>query len=245
MPFVALLLIYESFRGLASHLNSHVNYTLLPTIDKFLFFGHLPTRLLQNVLWHGEVQWYDFIFYLAYMLHFVLPLVLAVFVWKMREKEYWRYVTTYVSVSFAGFLTFLAFPAAPPWMASDRGIIEPIVRISSNVWYALGIHDFPSVYNKISPNPVAAMPSLHAAYSLLFALFITKLFDSRWRWLAWIYPLLIWVGTVYQGEHYTIDVIVGVVYALLAYWSAPYILSYAKTAWRQLKMWYHRDTLKT
>lgn len=236
VPFVALLLVYESFRGLADHLNNHVNYTFMVNADKFLFFGHLPTVVLQQWWWHGQVQWYDFVFYLAYMMHFVLPLALAVLIWKTREKEYWRFVTTYVLVSFAGFLTYLAFPAAPPWMASQQSIIEPITRVSSQVWSALGIHDFPSLYNDISPNPVAAMPSLHAAYALLFALFITKLYKTRWRYLAWIHPILIWVGTVYQGEHYAIDAIAGVIYALVAYWAAPYVLNWVKSLYRQIRV---------
>jgi hypothetical protein len=234
LPFVGLLLIYESFRGLVPKLNSHVNYSLLAKSDKLLFFGHLPTAALQHLWWHGRVQWYDFVFYGAYTLHFVLPFALAAIVWKLRDKQYWRYVTAYVTVSFMGFLTFLLFPAAPPWMVNDKGLIEPITRVSSAVWNAFGIHDFPSVYNKISPNPVAAMPSLHAAYSLLFALFVTNLFDSKWRWLAWIYPVLIWVGTVYQGEHFAIDAVVGIIYALVAYAAAPHILNGLKISWRKV-----------
>ncbi len=226
VPFVVLLLVYESFRGLVPQLNNHVNYTLLPAADKLLFLGNLPTVLLQNLLWDGHVQWYDFAFYLVYMMHFVLPLVLAVIIWKLRAKEYWRYVTAYVSVSFAGFLTFLLFPAAPPWLASDKGLIEPIARISSSVWFALGVNDFPSLYNRISPNPVAAVPSLHAAYATLFALFVISLFNkSKWRFVALIYPVMIYVGTVYQGEHYAIDEIIGGLYALAAFWTAPRILA--------------------
>ena len=224
VPFVALLLIYESFRGLVPLLNTHVNYSFMPAADKLLFFGHLPTTLLQNVLWHGYVQWYDFVFYGAYTLHFVLPFALAVLIWKTREKQYWRFITALLLVSFAGFLTFLVFPAAPPWLASEKGMIEPIARVSSSVWAAFGIHDFPSVYNKISPNPVAAVPSLHAAYSMLFALVVTRLFKTKWRWLSWIYPALIWVGTTYMGEHYAIDIILGIVYAAIAYWAAPDVL---------------------
>ena len=235
VPFVALLLVYESFRGLVPHLNNHVNFWLLPAADRFLFLGHLPTVLLQGWLWHGQVMWYDFVFYVAYMLHFVLPFALAVLIWKTRESQYWRYVTSFLIVSFSGFITFLVFPAAPPWMAAERGLIEPITRVSSHVWYALGIHDFPSLYNKISPNPVAAMPSLHAAYALLFALYVTVLFTTRWRWFAWLYPVLIWVGTTYQGEHYVIDVIVGIFYALLSYWVAPYALDAMVNVWHNIR----------
>lgn len=216
-PFVILLLVYESFRGLVPHLNTRVHYTELINADRFLFAGNLPTKQLQNLLWNGSVQWYDFVFYLAYMLHFILPIALAVMIWKTREKHYWRFIATYITVSFAGFITFLLFPAAPPWLAAQKGLIEPITRISSSVWYALGIHDFPSVYNKISPNPVAAMPSLHAAYATLLVLFVYKLYGKKWALLASLYPALIYVGTVYQGEHYAIDEIIGALYAIAGF----------------------------
>lgn len=225
VPFVVLLLAYESFRGLVPGLNGRVNFMFMPAADEFMFFGHLPTAVLQSWWWHGQVMWYDFVFYGAYTLHFVLPFALAVLVWKTREKQYWHVITAFVLVSFMGFLTFLAFPAAPPWMASNLGLIEPVTRVSSAVWAAFGIHDFPSVYNKISPNPVAAVPSLHTAYSMLFALYLTRLYKNRWRWLAWIYPTLIWVGTTYMAEHYVIDIVIGIGYALIAYWAAPYISS--------------------
>lgn len=235
VPFVALLLIYESFRGLVPHLNSRVNFLWMPAMDKLIFFGRLPTATLQSWWWHGQVMWYDFLFYGAYTLHFVLPFALAALIWKTRDRYYWRYAMSYVLVSFAGFITFLAFPAAPPWMASDLHLIQPISRVSSAVWYSFGIHDFPSVYNKISPNPVAAVPSLHAAYSFLFALWITKLYKTKWRWLAWIYPVLIWVGTVYLGEHYAIDAIIGVMYAYLSYLAAPYVVRWVHRTWRRFE----------
>lgn len=234
VPFVALLLVYESFRGLVPGLNTRVNYMWMPAMDKLMFLGHLPTKLLQDAWWHGNVMWYDFVFYGAYTLHFVLPFGLAILVWKKREKQYWNVITAFLLLSFAGFLTYLAFPAAPPWLASDKSLIEPITRVSSYVWAAFGIHDFPSIYNKISPNPVAAVPSLHAAYAILFALYVTRLFKNRWRIVAWIYPFLIWVGTVYMGEHYLIDAILGGLYALAAYKSAPVVERWIERTYKKL-----------
>jgi len=225
LPFVALLLIYESFRGLVPSLNTHVNYLWMPRADRLLF-GQLPTSWLQHYLWHGHVMWYDFVFYGAYTLHFVLPFALAVLVWKLRESHYWQFITTYLIVSFAGFLTFLLFPAAPPWLASDKHLIEPVAHVSTSVWYAFGIHDFPSVYNKISPNPVAAVPSLHAAYATLLIIFVYKLFGKKWAALAVIYPLLIFFGTVYMGEHYAIDEILGIIYALAGYFLTVWLFDH-------------------
>lgn len=234
VPFVVLLLVYESFRGVAEELGQRVNYLFMPTADKLLAAGRLPTVEFQRWWWHGNIMWYDFAFYGAYMLHFVLPFCLAAFVWKTRAKHYWQVITAYVTVSFAGFLTFLLFPAAPPWLASEKSMIEPITRISSKVFFALGINDFPSVYNKLSPNQVAAVPSLHAAYATIFAIFITRLYSSRWRWLAWIYPIIIWVGTIYTGEHYLIDIIIGVIYAVASYFAAPYILRFMHKTYKKL-----------
>lgn len=224
-PFIGLLLIYESFRSIVPNLNSHVNFGFMPAADRFLF-GTLPTSWLQHHWWNGHVQWYDFVLYLFYMLHFVLPITLALVIWKTREKGYWRYVVSYLSVSFGAFIVFLAFPAAPPWMASEHGVIEPIARISSHVWRYLGIKDFPSLYNHLAANPVAAMPSLHAAYATLFFLFVRKLYGNKRAALASIYPLSIYLGTVYQGEHYAIDEIAGILFAVGAYFASPYVLKW-------------------
>ncbi len=234
VPFVGLLLVYESFRGLVPHLNNRINYSFMPAADRFLFFGRLPTAVLQGWWWQGHVMWYDFVFYGAYTLHFVLPFALAALIWQTREKHYWHYATTFLVVSFMGFLTFLAFPAAPPWLASQAGRIPSIAHVSSAIWAAFGIHDFPSVYNKISPNPVAAVPSLHAAYSALFAFFCIKLYKTKWRYLSLIYPLLIWVGTVYMGEHYVIDLLIGLAYAAVAYWLVPYVLKTITSVYKKL-----------
>lgn len=227
LPFVILLLVYESFRGLVPGLNNRVNYMWMPDVDRLLF-GQLPTVWLQKYLWHGHTQWYDFVFYLFYTLHFILPLCLGLVVWKKRDSFFWQYMTSYVALSFSGFITYLIFPAAPPWMASKEGLIEPITRVSSYVWHALGIHDFPSVYNKISPNPVAAVPSLHAAYATLFVILIYRLFGKKKAMIASIYPLMIYIGTVYQGEHYAIDAILGIFYAIAAYFAVDYVFSYLK-----------------
>lgn len=220
VPFVAIILVYESFRSVADQLNTHVNYTLAPDIDKALF-GKLPTLSLQQWLWSGHVRWYDIVLYIPYLMFFIVPLGLAVLVWKTREKYYWQVVTSYSLLFFGAYLTFLLMPTAPPWLAAEHHVIAPIVRTSSNVWASLGIHDFPSVYNHLAPNPVAAFPSLHAGVSILFSLLVFKLYGRRWGFISLVYPLLLCFGVIYEGEHYFADVVAGGIYAVLAYWLAP------------------------
>ncbi len=229
LPFVALLLVYASFRSFADEINSHINYTFAPHIDKLLF-GNLPTLYLQNWLWRGHVQWYDFVLYIPYLLFFILPLGLALLVWKTRDSHYWRVVTTYLVLFFSGFLTFLFFPAAPPWLASDNHYVQHITRISSDVWFSLGIRDFPSLYSHIAPNSVAAIPSLHAGCATLLSIFIFKLYGKKWGSLSLIYPTSIYLGVIYEGEHYAFDVILGILYGIAAYALTPYLMKAGRRA---------------
>jgi hypothetical protein len=237
-PFVAILFVYELFRGFAPQLNHRVEYTWMVRADEALF-GSLPTTQLQELWWHGSTRWLDVFFYSFYVSHFVLPIACALVIWRWRERIYWEYVTSIAVVSFAGFLTFVAFPAAPPWMASDRGLIEPITRISGHVWMVLGVEDFPTIYNEITPNQVAAVPSLHAAYATIVALYVFRLFGVGWGVLSSVYPFAVYVGTVYLGEHYAIDEVIGAAYGLGAFLIAKWLFDrgYAGRAAARARAW--------
>jgi membrane-associated phospholipid phosphatase len=233
LPFVLIILAYESFRSVADKLNSHVNYYLAPHFDQ-LIFGKLPALYLQQWFWKGHTSWYDVVLYIPYLLFFALPLALAILVWKTRDKYYWQVVGAYSLLFFAAFVTFLVFPAAPPWLAAQNHYIPDVIRVSSYVWASMGIHDFPSVYNHLAANPVAAVPSLHSACSTLFAMIIFKLYGKRWGMLSLLYPILIYIGVVYEGEHYFFDVVAGIIYAVAAYYASPYLILQSKPLRKKL-----------
>ena len=66
----------------------------------------------------------------------------------------------------------------------------------------------------ISSNDVAAFPSLHAAYPFLAFLFARRAF-GRVGWLMLAYTACVWFAIVYLGEHWVVDIVGGVVYALV------------------------------
>ena len=227
LPLVSLILLYEIFRGIADDLNGTVHYTEMIDFDRWMFFGHLPTVVLQEWWWQGKVQWYDYYFYFLYTIHFLMPVLLAVLIWKKADRRYWQFMWALLGLSFAAFVTYILFPAAPPWMASLHGYIdEPMRRVSSDIWWAMGITNFSEIYDNLPANPVAAVPSLHSAYPLLFSLFITGLFGMKRFWWVYVYPVSVWIGVVYTGEHYVIDVILGALYALAAYWASDLAYSW-------------------
>ena len=85
-----------------------------------------PTIRLQDWLWHGHLEWYDHALSLLDRLHFIVPPTLLLLIWLERREVFYRCAATLVAVSFAGAATFLAFPAAPPWLASKHGLIPHV-----------------------------------------------------------------------------------------------------------------------
>ena len=209
-PFVLLLLSYDALRGFADDLTAsvHVGYPI--AADRLLFFGHVPTQELQRWLFDPWVtHWYDSAAALLHTAHFVVPLLFAALIWQHRRDQYWRFMASLLLLSYAAFVTFLLVPTGPPWWASVNGHLEGVrlINLSSHTAF---------LYDKVSPNAVAAMPSLHAAYPWLFFLFACRLWGKRGAPVV-LYPLAVFFAVVYLGHHYVIDVIGGVVYASASY----------------------------
>jgi hypothetical protein len=225
LPFIALVLLYEEARGLAHSLHPHPFYEPMLTIDRWLGFGEVPTNRLQGWLWHGHLEWYDHALSLLDRLHFIVPPTLLLLIWLERRDVFYRCAATLVTVSFAGAATFAVFPAAPPWLASKHHLIPHVYRIG----YIEG-GDSPVSTSKswieshLLGNPVAAVPSLHAAYATL-----VLLFAYAWRGriaglIAAPYTLGMWFTVVYLGDHYVADIIVGSAYAAVGWWLVPKLL---------------------
>jgi membrane-associated phospholipid phosphatase len=178
----------------------------------------VPTVWLQQHFFTpGSPHWYDAAATLIYTSHFLAtPIVAAVF-W-LRNRALWlAFITRVIALSVAGLLTYLFFPAAPPWYAAREGVIGPVIRSSARgyLWLHLNHAGNLLTAGQGSANDVAAMPSLHTAFATLIALFIGGRLHSRWRYLFVLYPILMGISLVYLGEHYVVDVVAGVVYALV------------------------------
>ncbi|MDX6573298.1 MAG: hypothetical protein QOC86_2454 [Gaiellales bacterium] len=224
LPFIALVLVYEEARGLAHSLHPHPFYEPMLTFDRWIGFGEVPTIRLQGWLWHGHLEWYDHAFSLLDRLHFIVPPTLLLLIWLERREAFYRCAATLVAVSFAGALTFLAFPAAPPWLASKHHLIPHVARIG----YIEGGNSPVStskswIESNLLPNPVAAVPSLHAAYALLVLLFAVAWRGRKGLWAA-PYTLGMWFTVVYLGDHYVADILVGAAYAGIAWMLVPRLL---------------------
>jgi membrane-associated phospholipid phosphatase len=216
LPFVALLLAYEMLRGFADN-PFGVHVASLVTWERTVFAGHLPTEILQRHFYQaGQIHWHDIGATIIYFLHFPLPLVSAFFLWLKDKSQYYRFIVALLALSFAGFITFLLFPAAPPWYAADQGLVSVTKITDLAVDHLEWRWNISYYYSHLNPNQVAAIPSLHAAYPALVLLALRR-YNRKLLWWFLPYPLLVWLSIVYLGEHYAIDVIAGVIYAVAAY----------------------------
>ena len=218
VPFVLLIVWYEECRGIAHIVHSAPYY--LPQLDaeKFLFFGRVPTVVLQNWLWTGHLEWYDQVLSAALHIHFIVPPTLAFCLWLKRRALFYRFAATLLVLSYTGALTFALFPAAPPWAAAQAGLI-PALASPAGVQQASSPlpTDAGPLYHLVDGNSYAAIPSLHGGYSFLIFLFIaTLVWNTRWRWTAYVaflYPVIQCFAAVYTANHYVVDLLIGFVYA--------------------------------
>jgi membrane-associated phospholipid phosphatase len=129
------------------------------------------------------------------------------------------FVIRWILLSAAGLATYFLYPAAPPWWAGKYGLIEPVARVSTRAWDAVGLHGAGNLINagQNAANPVAAMPSLHTAFALFVVAFFLPRARLRWWPLLLAYPLAMTFTLVYSGEHYMIDVLMGWIYVGLVY----------------------------
>lgn len=219
LPFTLVLMAYDKTRAVADVLGMPLHVSDVVTAEKWLCFGAVPTVWLQRHLYNpAHVYWYDALMTLIYTSHFLATPVLAAVLWLRSRAAWLRFISRVIVLSVAGLVTYILFPEAPPWMAARDGVIaQPIDRLSARGWiwlHAGNVKHALAHAQDDGTNPVAAMPSLHVAFACLVALFVASRIRSRWRWLLTLYPLAMGFALVYLGEHYVLDVVAGLAYAL-------------------------------
>jgi uncharacterized membrane protein len=225
IPFVALFFAYELMRGYADKFGLPIHVTDVIAAEKIVALGGLPTVWLQGLFHSGPASSPDNLAAISvvfYFLHFPLPLAIGFLLWIHHRRDYYDFVAALIVLSMAAFVTYLLLPVAPPWWADQYGYASGILHLRDNGFQGLanlfGFGQYLYSYSlySISSNDVAAFPSLHAAYPFLAFLFARRSF-GRAGWLMLAYTVCVWFAIVYLGEHWVVDIIGGVAYAVVAY----------------------------
>ncbi len=223
LPIVVVLAAYDYTRGAADSIGFGVHTMPMIDFDRFVFFGETPTEWLQGHLYDaGVVHWYDVAFTLVYTSYFIVPFALAGVLWARDRLAFLRFAKRLVSLALAGLATYILFPATPPWMAGEQGLLHAVHRTTAKGWEVVDVGTAAIFsHGQAAVNQVAAVPSLHSAFVALVAMFLWGRVRPALRPLLALYPLAMGLTLIATGEHYFFDVLLGWVYAggVMAGWA--------------------------
>jgi membrane-associated phospholipid phosphatase len=210
-PFLLMLYTYEEIRSVIRAVGSNgVHVTDLIAWERTLCAGIIPASAIQqawsSVSFSGLL---DFIANAFYMTHFFSVILMGVVLWVRRREHYGVFIVGLLLLSYTGFLTYVVFPAAPPWWAFQNGYLpdQPV-----NLMHSL----LSPEYIFATANPLGAMPSLHTAWPIYLLLYALSLWGRKALPLA-ILPIGVAVASIYLGHHYLVDILAGIGYAVIAF----------------------------
>jgi membrane-associated phospholipid phosphatase len=216
LPIIAALLAYDLLRGVADGHAFAIHWEAPIHADKALGLGQVPTIRLQDALYTaGHLHFWDYLAFSFWFSHFFTTLLVGVAIWLYRYQWFHRFAACIVLLSALGLVTYVVFPAAPPWLAGQHHFLPHTFRITHAVVNNLPVPKASAMFQQGTEwgNDVAAVPSLHAAFTMLICLFLWPRVNRRWRPLLVAYPIGMGLSLIYLGEHYLIDILLGWVYA--------------------------------
>ena len=218
LPYGAFWLVFSLLRALADETGIALRTTEVTAIERWIFLGTTPTIWLQERLFDpSHFHWYDYLVTFIHWSYFFVPHVMAVLIWRVSSEMYRRYLIATGITLGVGLVIYFLSPAAPPWLTADRAPQQDIYRVMANVARSINSSFYDRTYSALGdPNPVAAMPSLHAAITFLVFLFALN-YGWKIATAGFVYAMAMMFALVYSGEHYVIDTIVGSAIALYAY----------------------------
>src|SRR3990170_2602075 len=154
--------IFSVARSFADETGIPTHFTDLISAEKTLAFGTVPTVWLQTRFFDpAQIGWLDRAATYVHWSYFVLPHLFAAHLFFGKRHPFERYVLLFVGVLITGLIIYFVFPAAPPWVASLTGHLDPTYKVVTEVGSEWNVNLYERFESQIrSSNPVAAMPSL-------------------------------------------------------------------------------------
>ncbi len=210
----AYLAAYEMPNDDPEKLEARVLVDYPVAIDRVLGLGVAPTLRLQRAFsTPGAVNRFERVLVWCHWMWFFVPHATVAFVWWRAPERFPSAAARMYGVFDAGAVFYWAIPTAPPWYAASKGRLEDgeslrVRRMMIEYGQQFWGERWGALYDVLGGNPLAAMPSLHFATSLMAAHLLSEVSPVAGA-AAWTYALTLGLALVYLGEHYAIDLIGG------------------------------------
>jgi hypothetical protein len=178
-------------------------------IDRVLGLGELPGARLQRRLGRtGVVRPAEQVLVWTHWLWFLVPHGTVAYLLVRRPERFPAGAARMYGVFDLGLIGYWALPTAPPWYAAQEGRAPEMRRMMVEHGEEFWKDGWGPLYGFLGGNPLAAMPSLHFATSVMAAHLLTETGPVQGA-LGWTYALTLGFGLVYLGEHYVVDLLAG------------------------------------
>ncbi len=207
----------------------HVDYPI--TIDRMLGLGMLPSQRLQETFSSpGRINNFEKVLAWSHWLWFAVPHAAVAYTALRRPERLPAAAARMYAVFDVGAAVYWLVPTAPPWWASAHGRISeledgvevnefghredhgdgrlPVRRMMLEYGENFWGNRWNGLYDALGGNPLAAMPSLHFATSLMAARLLAEV-DPVAGLVGWSYAATLGLALVYLGEHYAVDLLAG------------------------------------
>ncbi|MCW3033545.1 MAG: hypothetical protein QOK19_2149 [Solirubrobacteraceae bacterium] len=194
-----------------------VNYPIVA--DRILGLGELPSTRLQRALARSGPDgpsWraLDRVLVWTHWSWFAIPHGSLLYILARHPGRFPRAAVMTYAVFDVGASFYWLVPTAPPWYAAGARedgasgeqleVRRMMVEYGEHFWR----DGWGSLYSVFGGNPLAAMPSLHFATSLMAALLLAEAGPLPGA-LGAAYAGTLGFALVYLGEHYVVDLIAG------------------------------------
>lgn len=184
-------------------------------VDRAIGLGTLPTLRLQRALAKpGGLRPADQALVWVHWIWFLVPHGTVAYMLLRHPERFPAAAARIYGVFDIGLIGYWAVPTAPPWYAAQHGRMEPdegdaaMRRLMFEHGEAFWKERWQPLYSFLGGNPLAAMPSLHFATSLMAARVLSEAGPVEGA-VGWTYALTLGFALVYLGEHYVIDLLAG------------------------------------
>jgi hypothetical protein len=182
-------------------------------VDEALGHGEAPTVRLQRALGRpGKVLPHDTILSIVHWSWFVVPHGSLAYILVRHRRHYPRSACLMAATFDVGCVFYWTVPTAPPWWAGQNGNMPPVRRIMTEAGERVWGRLWQPLYDSLAGNPLAAMPSLHFATSVMAAHVLSDVGRGPGA-VGWTYAGTLGFALVYLGEHYVVDLIAGLALA--------------------------------
>ncbi|MPZ22152.1 MAG: phosphatase PAP2 family protein [Dehalococcoidia bacterium] len=216
--YVVTLLVFSMLRPYADETSIPVHVADLAQMEALLFGGTIPSVWLQHHFFDprelGPLDWVTTHIHWSY---FIMPHLMTILVFLFKPKDFDRQVLTIIGIFVVGLAIYFVAPAAPPWYAARVGEIPYLFRVMNDVGAELNAQFYSTGYRAFGEsNAVAALPSLHMAVTFGLVL-LARRYSNKLALGLFVYSLLMGFSLVYLGEHYVVDLLLGMGVAWVVY----------------------------